>query len=101
VLVDEQGFEAALVHLLRLIGIGNACNGACGQRPLLRVEHDGNVQRLRLYFTSEGTAAPPVPTERSDYRLMLDALERLVRDSDGVLVLGQDHARLELPMVSR
>jgi hypothetical protein len=41
-----------------------------------------------------------VPAERSDYRLMLKAAERVVRDNDGVLVLGTDHATFELPLAS-
>ncbi len=98
VLADEQGFQAALVHLLRLIGIGNACNGVCPQHPLLRVEQDQHAQQLRLRLMSEGERENPIPTERADYRLMLKAVERVVRESDGALVLGQDHATLELPL---
>jgi hypothetical protein len=100
VLLDEQGFEAALVHLLRLIGIGSVCNGVCPQQPLLEVEQDQQKQRLRLHFKSEGESDAPVPAERSDYRLMLKAAERVVRDNDGVLVLGTDHATFELPLAS-
>lgn len=99
VLADEQGLQAALVHLLRLIGIGNACNGACAQQPVLRVEQDQDAQSLRLHFTSEGNPEAPIPTERVDYRLMLKAVERIARESDGTLVLGEDHATFELPLL--
>ncbi|MBK5931740.1 hypothetical protein [Halochromatium salexigens] len=99
VLVDEQGFEAALVHLLRLIGIGNNCNGVCAQ-PLLWIEQDQNTQRLRLRLTSEGGPEVPIPLERADYQLMLKAAERAARDNGGVLVLGEDHATFELPLAS-
>ncbi len=99
VLIDEQGFQAALVHLLRLIGIGNGCNGVCAQRPLLRIEHDQQTHRLRLRLTSEGEPDALIPTERADYRLMLKAVERFVRDSDGALALGEARATLELPLV--
>lgn len=99
VLADEQGLQAALVHLLRLIGIGNACNGACAQQPVLRVERDQDAQRLRLRFTSEGNPEAPIPTERVDYRLMQKAVERIARESDGTLVLGEDHATFELPLL--
>lgn len=98
VLAEEQGFQAALVHLLRLIGIGNACNGVCAQQPLLSVEQDQPGQRLRLRLMSEGEPDIPIPAERADYQLMLRAVERVVRDSNGVLVLGRDHASIELPL---
>ncbi|TVQ88111.1 MAG: sensor histidine kinase [Chromatiaceae bacterium] len=97
VLADEQGLEAALIHLLRLIGIGHACHGGGVQRPLLRIEQDQHAQRLRLRLTSEGEPEVPLPTERADYRLMLKAVERVVRNSDGALVLGEARATLELP----
>jgi hypothetical protein len=99
VLAEEQGFQAALVHLLRLIGVGHTCNGVCTQLPLLSVEQDEHAQRLRLRLTSEGDPELPIPAERADYQLMLKAVERVVRDSDGALVLGQDHATLELPFL--
>ena len=98
VMAQEQGFQAVLVHLLRLIGIGNACNGVCAQQPLLSVEQDQHTQRLRLRLISDGAPDTPIPTERADYRLMLKAIERFVRDSDGALVLGRDRAMLELPL---
>jgi hypothetical protein len=98
VLAEEQGFQAALVHLLRLIGIGNAFNGVCAQHPLLSVEQDQPAQRLRLRLISEGEPDIPIPVERADYQLMLKAVERLVRSSDGALVLGPDHATLDLPL---
>lgn len=100
VLVDHQGFEAALVHLLRLIGIGNTCNGVCARQPLLRIEQDQHAQRLRLRLTSEGVPQASVPVERADYQLMLKAAERAARDSGGLLVLGEDHATFELPLAS-
>ena len=98
VLAEEQGFQAALVHLLRLIGIGNACNGVCAQQPLLSVEQDQPAQRLRLRLISEGEPDIPIPVERADYQLMLKAVERVVRSSDGALVLSPDHATLDLPL---
>lgn len=99
VLVDEQGFEAALVHLLRLIGVGSACNGGCAQHPLLQIERDQEAQRLRLRVMMGGEPGAPIPTERADYRLMLKAVERVVRESDGAFELGKDQATLELPLV--
>ncbi|NBC48848.1 MAG: hypothetical protein GVY22_12840 [Gammaproteobacteria bacterium] len=96
--VDEQGFQAALVHLLRLIGVGHACNGVCAQQPILEVERDQDGQRLRLRLTSEGRSDDPVPTERADYWLMLKAAERVARENDGLLVVGLDHATFELPL---
>ncbi|WP_462321651.1 histidine kinase [Halochromatium sp.] len=98
VLAEEQGFQAALVHLLRLIGVGNSCNGVCAQVPLLSVKQDQDAQRLSLHLMSEGAPELPIPAERADYQLMLRAVERVVRDSEGALVLGQDHATLELPL---
>lgn len=100
VLIDHQGFEAALVHLLRLIGIGNTCNGVCARQPLLRIEQNQRAQRLRLRLTSEGVPHASIPVERADYQLMLKAAERAARDSGGLLVLGEDHATFELPLAS-
>lgn len=99
VLVDEQGFEAALVHLLRLIGVGSAYNGGCAQHPLLQIEWDQDAQRLRLRVMMAGEPGTDIPTERADYRLMLKAVERVVRESDGAFELGKDQASLELPLV--
>lgn len=98
VLAEEQGFQAALVHLLRLIGIGNACNGVCAQQPSLSVEQDHHTHRLKLRLISEGDPDIPIPAERADYQLMLKAVERVVRNSDGALVLGPAHATLDLPL---
>jgi len=100
VLVDDQGFQATLVHLLRLIGVGYSCNGACAHKPLLQVEQDDEVLRLKLSLSRERKAAVPVPIERADYRLMRKAAERFVRDSGGTLILDEDRATLELPWAS-
>jgi len=98
VLAEEQGFQAALVHLLRLIGIGSAGHGGYVQQPLLRIEQHQLAQRLRLRLMSVGESDIPIPIERADYQLMLKAVERVVRSSDGALVLGPDHATLDLPL---
>lgn len=96
--VDEQGLEAALVHLLRLIGVGYACNGRCPQQPRLHLEADRAAGRLRLHLSSAGEPEAPVPTERADYRLMARAAERVARDNGGVMVVREDRATFELPL---
>lgn len=99
VLVNEQGFEAVLVHLLRLIGVGNSSNGHSPLAPMLSVEEDQDAQRIKLHLTCSGQAGLRIPAERADYRLMLRAVERMTRDSGGLLVLGDDRATFELPLL--
>ncbi|MEA3638512.1 MAG: hypothetical protein VBE63_01045 [Lamprobacter sp.] len=102
VLIDEQGLEAALVHLLRLIGVGYAGNARVVPEPLLRVEQDQHAGRVRLRLTLTHAPQPlePVPTERADYGLMLKVVERVTRDQGGLLVLSDHQVSFELPTVS-
>lgn len=95
VLVEPASFEAAVVHVLRLIGIGTDCNGACNQRPQLRVEQRDGM--LRLSVSALGDAPPDVPRERADFRLMVLAAERAAQDHGGRLCLKPASAVIELP----
>jgi signal transduction histidine kinase len=93
--VEPTSFEAALVHALRLIGVGTDCNGVCGQRPVLHTEHrDGMVH---LAIVAQGKTLPDVPRERADIRLMLRAAERAAQDNGGKLRLEPARAVFQVP----
>jgi signal transduction histidine kinase len=93
--VERASFEAAVVHVLRLIGVGTDCNGVCNQRPQLRVEaRDG---MLLLSLAALGDAPPDVPRERADFKLMAQAAERAAQDHGGRLSLKPASAVIELP----
>jgi len=94
--VERDSLEAALVHCLRLIGIGTDCIGARDHRPLLECRVVAG--RLVLRLRAEGGRAAEVPVERADLRLMAQAAERAARDSGGTLHLAEDTATLELPL---
>ena len=95
VLVEPASFAAAVVHVLRLIGVGTDCNGVCNQRPQLRVERRDNMVLLSL--TALGDGPPDVPRERADFRLMVQAAERAAQDHGGRLSLKAASAVIELP----
>jgi hypothetical protein len=93
-LVEPASLEAALVHMLRLVGVGTDYNGVCAQRPVLRAELlDGE---LLLAISVTGVAPPDTPRERADLRLMAKAAERVAKDHGGSLTLGPDSATLRL-----
>ena len=94
--VEPGSLEAALVHALRLVGVGTDCNGVCAQRPRLRAEQrDGEVW---LAITAAGAQPPDTPRERADLRLMAKAAERVAQDHGGSLTLGPDSATFRLPL---
>lgn len=94
--VERDSFEAALVHCLRLIGIGADCNGPCAHQPIL--EYRRGATRLTLRLSVEGQQQPQIPGERIDLQLMALAAERTARDSGGTLTLTEDSATFELPL---
>ncbi|MBK1724514.1 hypothetical protein [Thiocystis violacea] len=94
--VERDTFEAALVHCLRLIGIGTDCNGVCAHQPVL--ECRAGAASLTLRITAEGRQPPDIPGERADFQLMALAAERAARESGGTLTLTNDSATLELPL---
>lgn len=94
--VERDSFEAALVHCLRLIGIGTDCNGVCTHRPV--IECRAGATSLTLRITAEGRQPPEIPGERADLQLMALAAERAARESGGTLTLTNDSATLELPL---
>lgn len=96
--VERDSFEAALVHCLRLIGIGTDCNGVCAHQPVL--EYRGGAASLTLHLMAEGRQPPEIPVERADLQLMASAAERVARESGGTLTLTENSATLELPLAS-
>jgi signal transduction histidine kinase len=94
-MVEPASFEAAVVHVLRLIGVGTDCNGVCNQRPQLHAEQRDGM--LLLSLSALGDAPPDVPRERADFRLMAQAAERAAQDHGGRLSLKPASAVIELP----
>jgi hypothetical protein len=96
-LVESASLEAALVHALRLVGVGTDCNGVCAQRPRLHTSRQDG--QLLLAITAGGAAPPDIPRERADLGLMARAAERVAQDHGGSLTLGVDSAVFRLPLV--
>lgn len=96
--LEPSSLEAAVVHALRLVGVGTDCNGVCAQRPVLHAERrDGEIL---LTISAAGSAPPDTPRERADLRLMAEAAERAAQDHGGSLALGADSATFRLPLAS-
>jgi hypothetical protein len=94
--VESEILEAALVHALRLVGVGTDCNGVCAQRPSLSIERrDGD---LLLIITVQGEEPADTPRERSDLRLMELAAGRAAKEHGGSFVLGPESATFRLPL---
>jgi signal transduction histidine kinase len=96
--LEPASFEAALVHALRLIGVGTeACPSGDRRVVLRREQHDG-VLRLSLKAISPNP--PELPSERVDLRLMALAARRAAEDLGGSLVLEPNQVLFELPVPS-
>jgi hypothetical protein len=95
-LVEPASLEAALVHMLRLVGVGTDYNGVCAQRPALRAESRNGELLLAISVT--GVEPPDTPRERADLRLMAKAAERVAKDHGGSLTLRRDSATLRLSL---
>jgi hypothetical protein len=95
-LVEPASLAAALVHMLRLLGVGTDYNGVCAQRPVLRAESRNG--ELLLAISVIGAEPPDTPRERADLRLMAKAAERVANDHGGTLTLGPDSATLRLSL---
>jgi len=94
-LVEPTSVEAALVHALRLIGVGTDCNSVCHQRPQLQIDlRDGDVL---LAITAAGPAPADIPRERADLSLMAKAAERIAHDHGGSLTLETNSATFRMP----
>jgi signal transduction histidine kinase len=98
-LVEPDSLQAALVHALRLVGVGTDCNGICAQRPLLRTECDTDA--LILVIEAAGDAPPDTPRERADLQLMELAAQRIANDHGGSLRLSPTSATFRLPLSDR
>jgi len=95
-LVEPASMEAALVHALRLVGVGTDCNGVCAQRPTLHAERRNG--ELLLAIAVVGAEPADTPRERADLRLMAKAAERVAQDHGGSLTLGAGSALFRLPL---
>ncbi|MFD2110721.1 hypothetical protein [Thiorhodococcus fuscus] len=94
--IEPDSFEAALVHCLRLLGVGTDCGGNRDSRPVMNCE--AGEGRLRLRLSVEGRFSPDIPTERADLKLMALAAERCARDGGGTLTLTTESVTFELPL---
>lgn len=95
VMLEPDSFEAALVHALRLIGIGPGYAVTRASAPVLHCQRTGAWLNVRL---SSNAAAAQVATARADLQLMALAAERAARDSGGTLTLTHNSASFELPL---
>lgn len=94
--VEPASLEAALVHAMRLVGVGTDCNGICNQRPRLEVEHcNGEVV---LAISTRGAQPADTPRDRSVMRLMAQAAERAASDHGGSMTLDPDTVTFRLPL---
>jgi signal transduction histidine kinase len=93
--LEPASFEAALVHALRLIGVGTEACPSGNRRVVLRREHQDDVLRLSLHAISPDP--PDLPSERVDLRLMVLAARRAAEDLGGSLTLEPNRVLFELP----
>lgn len=93
---EPASLEAALVHAMRLVGVGTDCNGICAQRPTLEVQRSNGD--LLLVISARGSQPADTPRERADLRLMAQAAERVANDHCGSLTLGPDKVTFRLPL---
>lgn len=97
VLLVSDSFEAALVHVLRLIGARVDIGAVSSNRPVL--EYRQSDGRLCLHLSIEGTQQKPaIPGERADLHLMALAAKRMAEDCGGVLTIADGSASFELPL---
>jgi hypothetical protein len=93
--VEPASFQAAVMHALRLIGIGTDCHGGDTWRAVLRRERRDGA--LLLSLEAVGSRHPEPPCERADLQLMALAARRVAADSGGTLTLERDRALFRLP----
>ncbi|AGA90196.1 histidine kinase [Thioflavicoccus mobilis 8321] len=91
VMIDPKAFEAAILHALRLIGVG----GQPRPRPILQCEVVDGVLKVRL--AANGVARAPAGMLNRD-SLMALAAERVARDSGGKLALDEGAVTFLLPV---
>lgn len=94
--VEPASLKAALVHAMRLVGVGTNFNGICAQLPMLEVERSNGD--LLLVISARGSAPADTPRERADLRLMAQAAERVASDHCGSLTLCPDKVTFRLPL---
>ena len=99
IMVDPESLQAAVVHAMRLVGVGTDCNGIGAQRPMLRAECD--MDALILVIEAAGDAPPDTPRERADLQLMALAARRIANDHGGSLRLSPTSATFRLPLSDR
>jgi hypothetical protein len=93
VLLDPMAFEAAILHALRLIGVG----ARPGPRPLLRCAVVDGV--LSLSLAASGAIGAPVGILNNE-SLMLQAAARVARDGGGRLAVEDGAVTFLLPIAA-
>lgn len=94
VVLESDSFEAALVHALRLIGVGYHAENV--NRPLLQCRRSVSAVMLRL--SADRPRPQEIPNERADLQLMALAANRAARDCGGTFTLASDDVTFELPV---
>jgi len=95
VLIEPDGFEAAMMLALRLIGHGDGSNGG---QPVLRCSTEQDSIRLVLSVDQEGRGAHLPGRLTPDRTLMVKAAERVARDHGGTLALESDQISFDFPL---
>jgi signal transduction histidine kinase len=98
ILIDPDGFTAAILHALHLVsdsGPDHGGNGGSEPMPLLRCRvHDGTLS-LELEAVDLGTEPTVLSQDRA---LMIKAAERVARDHDGTLTLEPGRVIFRFPI---
>jgi signal transduction histidine kinase len=97
ILIDPDGFTAAILHSLHLLSASAPGQGGNGgePRPLLRCSvGDGT---LSLELEAAGAGAEPAVLSQ-DRTLMIKAAERVARDHDGTLTLEPGRVIFRFPL---
>lgn len=99
VMLEPTAFEAAVMHALRLIGVGMSDVALDrGARPSLTCQAADGVLVLCLANSHLTDGGPPA--ERSDRDLMAQAAERVARDTGGSLKREGNAVTFILPVVT-
>ncbi len=94
VMAHPDAFEAAIMHGLRLIGVGRGT-----EQPLLRISCVDGMLTLRL--SASVSFANVALRERADHCLMAQAAERAAHDSGGSVELDWESVSFVLPLRSK
>jgi len=96
VVLEPRAFEAAIMHCLRLIGLGPG-----REAPGLSLKAELVDDSLRLELRGRGPAGGDGAPLTSHPTLLAQAAERAIRESGGTLSLAEGAATMHLPIAKR